>query len=419
MKRIYFFLISLGLVCTSTKIIAGDATAMAALTPLDTITFDLSQSEFSTVDGVSYIEFPVILRTDDLVINAVDFWFQFNLNKLTYVATTSTVSTLDVYTNYNNNNQFLSNTSSTTSINVYLPVYVTIMKLKFSLNDPCADILDTDFYAPTALLNGVVSSYLFVPMTDSPETAIEISTPEPYCPGSDIAFTYASEANGQPITDYAWDFDNGQTASGQTVSGSFSSEGTFTVTLEATTENGCVHTYTTTVQVQAAPIINFSSAYDPDLNIFNFTNQSTISNGTIVSYFWEFGDGQTSEDFEPQHGYASEGFYDVTLTAVSDLGCESSFTTTLEAPVAILELRSLGGALSLYPNPASQNISLTSSRAMRYYVVDDLARRVSEEGYIGVNQTVVIPLEDLAAGLYTVVGYDQHEITHVRFVVQH
>jgi PKD repeat protein len=42
-----------------------------------------------------------------------------------------------------------------------------------------------------------------------------------------------------------------------------------------------------------------------------FTNQST---GNIISYLWDFGDGQTSTSQNPSHVYSSAGTYNVTLT---------------------------------------------------------------------------------------------------------
>ncbi|KAA3663058.1 MAG: PKD domain-containing protein [Calditrichaeota bacterium] len=47
----------------------------------------------------------------------------------------------------------------------------------------------------------------------------------------------------------------------------------------------------------------------------NFTNQSEGDN--IVAYSWEFGDGTTSIELNPQHTYAAPGLYTVTLTAAN------------------------------------------------------------------------------------------------------
>lgn len=42
-----------------------------------------------------------------------------------------------------------------------------------------------------------------------------------------------------------------------------------------------------------------------------------FSNGAVVSWLWDFGDGQTSTERNPVHVFSEPGEYDVTLT-VSD-----------------------------------------------------------------------------------------------------
>lgn len=58
--------------------------------------------------------------------------------------------------------------------------------------------------------------------------------------------------------------------------------------------------------------VGFSSqgSYDPD--------------GYIVSYYWDFGDGDTSEEPNPIHTYKEAGNYTVTLTVTDDDGVTSS-----------------------------------------------------------------------------------------------
>src|SRR3989339_958702 len=48
-----------------------------------------------------------------------------------------------------------------------------------------------------------------------------------------------------------------------------------------------------------------------------FQNKSL---GDIVSYFWDFGDGNTSEQKSPSHTYADTGYYAVCLSTISSVG---------------------------------------------------------------------------------------------------
>lgn len=65
---------------------------------------------------------------------------------------------------------------------------------------------------------------------------------------------------------------------------------------------------------------------------------SSDSDGTIVSYIWDFGDGETGSGFRVEHLYKSKGIFAVTLTVTDNYGAIGSDTTTVEvinsAPVA-------------------------------------------------------------------------------------
>ncbi|EON76461.1 hypothetical protein ADIS_2911 [Lunatimonas lonarensis] len=55
----------------------------------------------------------------------------------------------------------------------------------------------------------------------------------------------------------------------------------------------------------------------------NFINESS---GDVVNYYWDFGDGNGSDEFSPTHRYQSEGTYEVTLRAIDIVGCEHVHT---------------------------------------------------------------------------------------------
>lgn len=54
------------------------------------------------------------------------------------------------------------------------------------------------------------------------------------------------------------------------------------------------------------------------------------SSGNILSYFWDFGDGNASMEESPVHRYQEEGTYTVTLRAYDLYGCEHSRTFEIE-----------------------------------------------------------------------------------------
>lgn len=55
-----------------------------------------------------------------------------------------------------------------------------------------------------------------------------------------------------------------------------------------------------------------------------FTDESTDSDGTVVSWSWDFGDGTASDVQHPSHTYAGDGTYTVVLTVTDDDNAPSS-----------------------------------------------------------------------------------------------
>lgn len=59
------------------------------------------------------------------------------------------------------------------------------------------------------------------------------------------------------------------------------------------------------------------------LNV-QFTNTSTVNNNSIVATLWNFGDGTTSVQANPNHTYTAPGVYDVRLVAYETAGCRDT-----------------------------------------------------------------------------------------------
>ena len=63
----------------------------------------------------------------------------------------------------------------------------------------------------------------------------------------------------------------------------------------------------------------------------NFTDTSSDSDGTITSWAWDFGDGNTSTEQSPVHTYLTAGTFDVTLTVTDNEGATASKTVSVIA----------------------------------------------------------------------------------------
>lgn len=60
--------------------------------------------------------------------------------------------------------------------------------------------------------------------------------------------------------------------------------------------------------------------------LVQFADSSFVNNGQILHWEWHFGDGQSSTQQNPQHGYPHPGVYLVTLTIISSNGCTATLT---------------------------------------------------------------------------------------------
>ena len=81
-----------------------------------------------------------------------------------------------------------------------------------------------------------------------------------------------------------------------------------------------------------APIANANGPYSADVNdtIAFSSNGSSDPDGSIVSYQWQFGDGETSTQENPTHAYSAKGTFTVKLIVTDNEGKSSASSTTAE-----------------------------------------------------------------------------------------
>jgi hypothetical protein len=359
--------------------------------------FDLSQAVYSTVGSVNYIEFPVWIKSSSTQISSFDFWHQFDLNKLTYVSTTSLIVGLDAFSNFNINNSYLSNTTSGSSVTFIVPTNTNLIKVKYSINGNCTTILPTDFFNITALIDGNVSTSKFI---EGQSAGIEITSPNPHCTDATIGFSFGTSIYGKEIESYAWDFGNNQSSTFASDSTTYLTDSTYQVALTLTTVDGCTYNLLDTIIINPSPITSFTYLWSPNLTSVEFTNTSTINNGTISSNYWDFGDGSNSTGFEETHPYNSVGIFTVSLTETSDLGCSSTYTVNISNTDDLLENNMPN--IILFPNPADESLQLSIDIADRIEIIDAFGRVVYNVSQLNALNGININTKQLSAGKYLV-----------------
>lgn len=150
--------------------------------------------------------------------------------------------------------------------------------------------------------------------------------PNPACQGQPVQFTDLSTGN---ITGRTWTFPNGTPGSSTQTNPvvTWNVPGTFNVTLTLAGTGGPVST-TKQVVVKPLPVASFTYT----VNGLEVTFNNTSTNAT--TYFWDFGDGSTSDEEDPFHVYADAGNYVVILTASSECGTSTKTVLVITAPTA-------------------------------------------------------------------------------------
>jgi PKD repeat protein len=150
------------------------------------------------------------------------------------------------------------------------------------------------------------------------------------CQGTAMQFTSTSTTNpsGQTIQTYQWNFGDGQTGTGQSISHTYASTGTYNVTLYVSTGGHCDDQITQVIQVNARPTASFTATTACLGSATQFTSTSTGQN--INSYQWNFGDGSTGTGQSPSHTYLQAGTYQVTLTVQNSNGCSDQVSQSIQ-----------------------------------------------------------------------------------------
>ncbi|MEM9918808.1 MAG: PKD domain-containing protein, partial [Bacteroidota bacterium] len=128
---------------------------------------------------------------------------------------------------------------------------------------------------------------------------------------------------------FEWDFDNGNTFSGQNPPAqTYTEDGNYQVVLTATDGNGCEAQFTRTVSV-GNPLANFVI---PDTLCIDVPTQ-IINRSSAGTYSWNFGPNaipMTSTEESPLVRFTQAGTYDITLSVVAPVGgCMGDTTITI------------------------------------------------------------------------------------------
>ncbi|MFB6456151.1 PKD domain-containing protein [Chitinophaga sp. Hz27] len=162
-----------------------------------------------------------------------------------------------------------------------------------------------------------------------------------------IQFTNTSKSLAGFTLTYTWDFGDGTTSTDISPLHQYAAQGTYTVKLTALSPTGCSAVYTTIVTIESNGEVNAGLNVNNEVqcfsvNSFAFTDASIVSagGGVITSYFWDFGDGNTSTLQNPTHVYGAPGLYTIKHSVTTSLPISDEIISTVEVvenPVLVQE----------------------------------------------------------------------------------
>jgi PKD repeat protein len=160
----------------------------------------------------------------------------------------------------------------------------------------------------------------------------------------------STDADGDPLT-YAWDFGDGTTATGPSVTHTYAALGVYTVSLVVSDPSEASVPATLAVSVDnRAPVASAGGPYSGlhGAAIAFDATASSDADGDALTYAWTFGDGASGSGPAPAHAYAADGTYEVTVV-VSD-GVDSVTASTTAVVSNAVPVARAGGPYTGFKN---------------------------------------------------------------------
>ncbi len=200
----------------------------------------------------------------------------------------------------------LDSVSSQHAMHTYKNIGHYYPKLKITSNEGCKDSISYDVWVhPNALAQFAIN--------DSDQCINQQA----------FSFTNTSTVKAGQIKNLLWNCGNGQSSSLNFVKSYYPQSGSYLITLQTTTDSGCVDSFKNTIRVYPKPKALFrvnDSAQCLYQNQYIFTDESYDSLG-VLNYWWNINNENTQTGSIANYTFISPGKKNVTLRVTSQKGC--------------------------------------------------------------------------------------------------
>ncbi len=148
-------------------------------------------------------------------------------------------------------------------------------------------------------------------------------------------------SNNINITNWLWDFGDGNLSTGQYVNHHYSQDGQFDITLYLTSDNGCVDSIAKSISVNELPIAEFITNPSDTACAEQIIAMDASSTTNILNWNWNFGDLQIGSGQNTTHIYNISGNYIIQLIVENDNTCVDTVIDSIyirELPVASINI---------------------------------------------------------------------------------
>ena len=208
-----------------------------------------------------------------------------------------------------------------------------------------------------------------------------------------------------------WILEDGSLAYGDTLSLSFTQEGSYNIGL-ISINNYCRDTLTQIVPINFCSLADYS--YQSNQLSVDFIEQAF----NAFFYAWDFGDGNSSALPNPTHTYSQPGLYSVTLITTSASSCADTvikqINVDLNSSISTIALDNV----KIVPNPARNGVSINGislDYGLEFELFSMDGKRIMKTK---IQQPYVL-LPQMAEGVYLIKLGSQAQIDIRKIVIKH
>jgi len=236
-----------------------------------------------------------------------------------------------------------------------------------------------------------VCQTISIALAQAPVAAFEVETA---IVNGLVEATFTDLSTNSP-TAWVWDFGDGIGSTEQNPVAIYDVNGTYEVCLTASNSAG-ENSTCQTVEILLPPNAAFTIEELANAS-YQFTDATT---NDPTEWSWDFGDGTTSTEQNPQHLFTSSQDYEVCLTATNDAGS----STTCEPLSVILSSNKdivQGAFLKVFPNPTSDFVYLEINNQLpenTQIIFNDISGKLIKQQTISLSNRINV--SDWTAGIY-------------------